>query len=132
MGPRECEAGPFAGLPLAGDLGRSQGGGRYLQGRRRQVQEQVPHRLLLVAPADQLMHHPEPPVDVHAPPVDRHLAGDRAEQRRLARAVRPDQRDVLAGPDPEGHIGEELVAPGDPARDPVDIDGAHEWQRTEA
>ncbi len=42
----------------------------------------------------------------------RHLAGDRTQQRGLARAVRAHQRDVLAVPGAERDVAEQHLAAG--------------------
>ena len=60
--------------------------------------------------ADELAHHAEPAGARDRADRHRQVAGDHPQQRRLAGAVRPDQRDLGALADPERHVGEEHPA----------------------
>ena len=77
------------------------------------------------AGADELVHHAEPAVDLHAALVGSQLAADDAQQRRLARAVRADERGRRAPPS-RGRRGRPAAA-GRRQRegDAVDVDEAH-------
>src|SRR4029077_13431894 len=61
-------------------------------------------RLVTEVVADHLPHHAEPTGAGHHAPVGGELAGDDAQQRGLAGAVRPDQRDLGAVADAERHV----------------------------
>ena len=104
---------------------RSAGGAACWSGVGRQVEEHVPHGAALLAPPDELPHHPQPAVHVDAPGVGRLVAGDDPEQGRLAGAVGADERHVLAVAHAEAHALEQLDAPGRAARHPVHVDRAH-------
>ena len=68
---------------------------------------------------------PSPPDRAIAPVVHRQVTGDHPQQRRLAGAVRPDQRDLGALADPERHVGEQLPPVGEGVPDPGDVDVSH-------
>ncbi len=61
----------------------------------------------------------------HSPGVRDQVAGDDAQQRRLARAVRTDQRDLGALTDPERHLVEQHPPVGELVPDTGDIHMTH-------
>ena len=104
MGLGQREPGALPRLAIVGGFGGIEGGTRPLQPFRGEREQQVADGAVLVAPPDELAHHPQLAVDVDAPLVDGELTGDRAEQRRLARTVRADERHVLPAPGAEGDV----------------------------
>ena len=56
---------------------------------------------------------PSPPTRATAPLLRRQVAGDHPQQRRLAGAVRADQRGLGAVADPEVHVVEQHPAVGE-------------------
>ncbi len=75
---------------------------------------------------DELVHHAERAADRHDAPVRGLVTPDDAEEGRLARAVRADQRGGRPLADAEGHLIEQLPAVGKPVRDRADVDVAHD------
>ena len=75
--------------------------------------------------ADELVHHAESAVDLHAALVGAEVAADDAQQRRLARAVRADERGRAPLGHAEGEVGEQRPAVGQREGDAVDVDEAH-------
>ena len=76
--------------------------------RRRDAEQQVGDgRVLAERGADDLPHHAEPAGAGHRAGVRHQVAGDDPQQRRLAGAVRADQRDLGALADPERHVVEQ-------------------------
>ena len=75
--------------------------------------------------ADELVHHAESAVDLHAALVGPQVAADDAQQRRLARAVRADERGRAPLGHAEGEVGEQRPPVGEREGDAVDVDEAH-------
>ena len=75
--------------------------------------------------AHELVHHPEPAVDLHAALVGPQVAADDAQERRLARAVRADERRRAPLGDAEGEVGQQRPPVGEREGDAVDVDEAH-------
>jgi hypothetical protein len=100
-------------------------GRRGLQRPGRQRQKQVADRRGFVAPPDELAHHSHAAVDARVAFVERDVAREHAEERRLARAVRADERDVLAVADAERHVAEQHLASRHAARGTAHFDHRH-------
>jgi hypothetical protein len=88
--------------------------------------EQVADGRLVVDRADELPHHAEPAAVRHPARGRRQVAGDEAQQGRLAGAVRPDERDVRAVADAERHVLQQRPAVGEGVGEMRDVDVAHE------
>ena len=103
----------------------------------RHVGEQVvglehdPHVAAQPVQLDVVLEH-RAPVDPDRSRVHRLEAVDAAQQRRLARAGRADERDDLVGVDVEVHAGENGVVT-EPLHDPAGLDERHQpadaWRR---
>ena len=78
--------------------------------RRRQRQQQLPDRALVIGHAHVLGHVGDDPADRDLALVGRQRSGQDLEQRALARRRCADQADVLARGDAEGDVGEQQVA----------------------
>ena len=74
---------------------------------------------------DHLPHHPETAAAGHDAGVRRQLAGDDPQQRRLAGAVGPDQRDLGALADAERHVVEQHPAIRQLEAHSGDVDVSH-------
>ena len=98
---------------------------RRAQRRRGQRQRQVVRASIVADHADELAHHAEPAGPRDRPGAHRQVAGDHPQQRGLAGAVRPDQRDLGALADPERHVGEELPAVRQDVPDPCHVHVSH-------
>ena len=95
--------------------------------RRGDAEQQVGDGGTLAQPGlDVLAHHAQPAGSGHHPGVWHQLAGDDAQQRRLARAVGADQRDLGALADPERHVVEQHPPIGELVPDTFDIHMTHE------
>ena len=92
---------------------------------RRNGKQQVAHRGLVAHLADELAHHAEPAGPGDGAVVRREVAGDDPQQRGLAGAVGPDQRDLDALADPEGDLVEQPPAVRQVEDDGVEVDVAH-------
>ena len=82
-------------------------------------------RLVAEAGADHLTHHAEPAGAGHDAGVRHQVAGDDPEQRRLARAVGADQRDLDILADAEGHVIEQHPAVRQLVAHSCDVDVSH-------
>src|SRR5699024_3127062 len=91
----------------------------------RKLREDVAHGARVVDPPDHLVHDPEPARARHLARVRCEVARDEAQERRLARAVRPDERDLRAVPHTERDVGEQLATVGKRVGDPGDVDMTH-------
>jgi hypothetical protein len=90
---------PLAGVDLLG--------GRADAWRRDAAQEVGDGRVVTEPGAHHLAHDAEPAGAGDRAGVRDEVAGDDAQQRRLARAVRADQGDLRPLADPEGHVVEQ-------------------------
>ena len=102
---------------------------RVAHARRRHRDEQARHRLVGAgdrsARADELVHHPEPAVDLHAALVGPQVAADDPQQCRLARTVRADERRRAPLGHAEREVGQQRPPVGEREGDAVDVDEAH-------
>jgi len=86
---------------------------------------EVGQRRLVADHADELAHHAEPADACHRALAQRQVPGDQPQQRGLARAVRPDERDLRALADPERDVGEQHSSVREHMPHPGDVDVAH-------
>ena len=108
-----------------GRLGLAEPPAGIAKRRRGQRQRQVGEGRLVTDHADELAHHTQPAGPRDDAAAHRQVAGDHPQQRRLSRAVRPDQGDLGALPDPERHVGEEFPTVGQDVPDRCHVHVSH-------
>ena len=106
-------------------LGRVEFEGCLADAARRDLDEQLVDRGARAAVADELVHDAEGAPDRHCSGVRGLVAADDAQQRRLAGAVRADQRGRGAFADAERDLVQQRPAVGEAVRDCADVDVAH-------
>jgi len=79
-------------------------------GLRSQTEQEVPHRRRTAGASDELAHHADATAVADGSGFGPDVAGDQPQQRRLAGAVRADERDLAPLANAKAHIVEELVA----------------------
>ena len=99
--------------------------------RRRNRQQQFVHIRRVADASDELAHHPEATAVRHAAGVRGEVPGDQPQQRRLARAVRADERGRDAVADPERDVVKQHPAVRQGVTDMSDLDMAHGSQSPE-
>ena len=123
---REAQSG-FGRSRRVGDaLGGEEARVGFAELRRTDADQQLPNRGVVPDGADELAHDPEPAVDRDRAGRCVLVAGDDADERRLAHTVRADESAVLSVTDSERHVVEELAATRGAIRESGDLECAHE------